>query len=330
MPKAVWLEAAGAADVLKIKEEAPRKPGRGEVLLRIEALGLNRAELLFRQGKYLEPTVPPTRIGYEGAGVVLAVGEGVDAAWQGRRAGTIPGFHMKDYGLWAEEAIVPAEVLAGTPRGLSVEQSAAIWMQYVTAYGGIVYAGEFQRGDAVLITAASSSVGLAAIQIVKDLGGVAIATTRTGSKKDELLGLGADHVIASEEEDLPARVAEITRGKGVAVVFDPIAGRFVETLAKCAGWNGRMVEYGGLSLEPAPFPFRAALHNQLTMRGYTLHQVSVVPERRAQAVRYVTERLENKTFVPKIARVFHGLEHLGAAQDYMETNAQIGKIVVVL
>jgi NADPH:quinone reductase-like Zn-dependent oxidoreductase len=221
-------------------------------------------------------------------------------------------------------------VLAETPAGLSVEESAAIWMQYVTAYGGLVFAGEMKRGDHVIITAASSSVGLAAIEIVKDMGGVSIATTRTSKKKDELKQLGADHVIATEEEDIVARVKEITGGKGAAVIFDSIAGQFIETLAKCAAMYCRMVEYGGLSLEPAPFPFRAALHKQLTLRGYTLVQVTADPVKRAEAVKYVTEKIAAKILRPKIAKVFRGLEQLPAAQDYMETNAQVGKVVVVL
>jgi NADPH:quinone reductase-like Zn-dependent oxidoreductase len=165
---------------------------------------------------------------------------------------------------------------------------------------------------------------------VKDLGGVSIATTRTSKKKNELKQLGADHVVATEEEDIVARVKEITGGKGAGVIFDSIAGQFVETLAKCASMYGRMVEYGGLSLEPAPFPFRAALHKQLTLRGYTLVLVTADPAKRAETVRYVTEKIGAKVLRPKIAKVFHGLEQLGAAQDYMETNAQVGKVVVVL
>jgi NADPH:quinone reductase-like Zn-dependent oxidoreductase len=330
MSKIVRLHETGDANVLQIEDEEPRQPGKGEVLLKLEALGLNRAEVLYRQGQYLETTKPPSRIGYEGAGVVECVGEGVDPAWIGKRAGTIPGFSMNQHGLWAERAIVPASVLAETPKNLKVEESASVWMKYVTAYGGLIFAGEMKRGDHVLITAASSSVGLAAIQIVKDLGSISIATTRTSKKKQELLELGADHVIATEEQDVVTRVNEITGGRGAEVIFDSIAGKFVETLAKCAAMLGRMVEYGGLSLEPAPFPLRIALKKQLTLRGYTLLLVTMDPVKRAQAVQYVTEKIEAGVLRPKIAKVFRGLEQLGQAQDYMETNQHVGKIVVVL
>lgn len=330
MPKVVRLHQTGDASVLRIEEMPAANPGPGEVRLKVESLGMNRAEVLYRQGQYLERTEVPSRIGYEGAGVVEAIGEGVDVSWKGKRAGTVPGFSMNKYGLWAEEAIVPASALVGTPKGLKKEESAAIWMQYVTAYGGLLMAGEMKRGDTALITASSSSVGLAAIQIVKDHGGVSIATTRTGKKKQELLDAGADHVVATQEEDLVVRVEQITGGKGANVIFDPVAGKFVETLAKCAARYGRLVEYGGLSLEPAPFPFRMALKKQLTMRGYTLMQVSENPKRREEAVHYITEKIVAGVFRPKIAQVFHGLEQLGAAQNYMESNQQVGKIVVVL
>jgi NADPH:quinone reductase-like Zn-dependent oxidoreductase len=330
MPKVVRLQATGDPSQLKIEDEPQRKPAAGEVLLQLQAFGLNRAEVLFRQGNYLEPTRPPCRIGYEGAGTVLAVGEGVDPGWVGKQAGTVPGFSQVQFGLWAEQAIVPASVLAVTPKNLPVEATAAIWMQYLTAYGGLLVAGEMQSGNTVLITAASSSVGLAAIQIAKDQGCVVIATTRTSAKKQELLGLGAEHVVATAEEDLPERVKQITSGNGVDVIFDPVAGAFVEVLAKCSAVNGRIVEYGALSLEPTPFPFRAALNKQLTMRGYTLHQVTADAALRERAIQYVTEKIEAGVFVPKLAKVFHGLQQIGAAQDYMETNSQVGKIVVLL
>lgn len=330
MAKVVMLHQTGGADVLQIEEIAVGDPGAGEVRLKLEALGMNRAEVLYRQGEYLEQTQLPSRIGYEGAGVVEAAGPGVDASWAGKRVGTIPGFSMNKYGLWAERAIVPVSALVETPKNLKVEESAAIWMQYVTAYGGLLNAGEMQRGEIALITAASSSVGLAAIQIVKDQGCVSIATTRTSEKKQDLLYEGADHVIATAEEDLAARVNEITANHGADVIFDPVAGKLVEKLAKCAARYGRLVEYGGLSLEPAPFPFRLALKKQLTMRGYTLMQVSENPARREKAVRYITEKIQNGIFRPKIAKVFHGLEQIGAAQDYMESNQHVGKIVLVL
>ena len=111
--------------------------------------------------------------------------------------------------------VVPVGAIAAFPTTLSIEQGTSIWMQYLTAYGALIHQGHLATGDFVLITAASSSVGAAAIEIAREEGAISIATTRTSKKKAELLGLGADHVIVTDEEDLAARVQEITRNKGV-------------------------------------------------------------------------------------------------------------------
>jgi len=210
MPKAVRFHELGGPEVLKIEEVTLRQPAKGEVALDVVAVGLNRAESMFFHGQYVYQPDLPAGLGAEAVGRITAVGEDVDPALIGKRVGTIPGFSMNHYPVLGEKAIVPAHEIAELPPSLSDIEAAAVWMQYTTAYGALVELGKVGPGDFVLITAASSSVGLAAIQIAKAQGGIAIATTRTSSKKKLLLDLGADYVIATEEEDLPARVNEIT------------------------------------------------------------------------------------------------------------------------
>jgi NADPH:quinone reductase-like Zn-dependent oxidoreductase len=202
-------------------------------------------------------------------------------------------------------------------------------MQYLTAYGALVMYGKVGAGDNVLITAASSSVGLAAIQIVKDAGGVAIATTRHSAKREALLAQGADHVIATEEEDVAARVREITSGKMAQIIFDPVAGPFVEKLAEAAGFGGTIFVYGILSMEPTPFPLRPALGKGLIMRGYTLHQLIANTEEFARSKQYCFERLADGRFVPIIAKTFP-FEQSVEAYRYLASNAQVGKVVITL
>ena len=127
-------------------------------------------------------------------------------------------------------------------------------MQYCTAYGALVAFGKVSAGDFVIITAASSSVGLAAIQIVKAQGGISIATTRGFRQKGSTHALGADHVIVTEEEDLVARVQSITGGKGARIVFDPVGGDYINTLAQATANGGTIFLYGMLSGKPTPFP----------------------------------------------------------------------------
>jgi NADPH:quinone reductase-like Zn-dependent oxidoreductase len=329
MPTIVRFHENGGPENLKLEELPTQEPGKGEVRLRVKALGLNRAESMFYRGQYLEQATFPSRLGYEAAGVVEAVGEGVDAKWVGKPAATIPNFLMTQYGTLGEEAVVPVGALAEYPANLTAEQAAAIWMQYLTAYGALVHYGQVKAGDFVSIPAASSSVGLAAIQIVRDAGGTAIAVTRTSAKWAELLELGAQHVIVSEEEDYVARVKEITGGRGVRLTFDPVAGPFVEKLADAAAPGGIIFQYGALSLAPTPFPLFVALTKGLSMQGYTLREITQDAHQREVAVKYVFDRLADGRFVPKIAKTF-SFKDTVAAYKYLESNQQVGKVVITV
>ncbi|NYF78288.1 zinc-dependent alcohol dehydrogenase family protein [Granulicella arctica] len=325
----VRFHQLGGPEVLQLDELALPEPGEGEVRLRVKAIGLNRAEVMFRQGKYLYQPELPSLLGYEASGIVEAVGPNVDPTWLGKIASTVPSFHLTRYGVYGEVAIVPATALAEYPASLSFEEGTSIWMQYITAYGALIPAAKLTKGDFVLITAASSSVGLAAIEIAKAEGAISIATTRTSAKKTELLSFGADHVIATEEEDLVARVHEITGGKGARVVFDPIAGKGLETLAAATAVQGIIVEYGALAPEPTPFPLFASLSKQLTIRGYTLFEIVTQPELFTAAKKYVFDHLASGDLKPRIDKTFP-LAEIVAAHRYMESNAQIGKIVVTV
>lgn len=329
MPKIVRFHSLGGPEVLKFEQEPTRQPGPGEVRLKIQAVGLNRAESMYFHGHYLEHAQLPSRLGYEAAGIVEAVGPNVDPSLVGKTVATVPGFSQNKYGLLGEEAIVPASVLAEYPRNLSVAEGAAIWMQYLTAWGALVHFGKIAKGDFVVITAASSSVGLAAIQIVKDAGATAIAATRTSAKRNELLSLQADHVIATQEEDFVAKVNQITAGQGARLTFDPIGGPFVETLADAAAHQGIIFEYGRLSPEPTPFPLGPALRKGLTVRGYTLHEIIADAEAYKAGKKYIYDRLADRRFKVEIAKSFPFAQTV-EAYKYLESNAQVGKVVITV
>src|SRR6202790_3219392 len=170
--KVVRFHALGGPEVLKIEDEPIPEPGKGEVRLKVKAIGLNRAEVMFRRGQYLETPALPSKLGYEAAGVVDAVGPDVDTSWLGKKASTVPGFLMTQYGVYGEVAIVPASALATYPENLSPEEGTSIWMQYLTAYGVLIAHAQITKRDFVIITAASSSVGIAAIEIVSAEGAI--------------------------------------------------------------------------------------------------------------------------------------------------------------
>lgn len=327
MPKIVRFHETGSAEVLKLEDLPLTEPGEGEVRLRVEAIGLNRAEIMFRQGQYLESPQFPSRIGYEAAGVVDAVGLGVRGIRVGDRVSTIPSFSMGQYGVYGESAIVPATAVASYPDSLSPVEGASIWMQYLTAFGALVEYGQIKKGDQVLITAASSSVGLAAIQITKTADALAIVTTRGENKKQHLLDAGADHVIVTDKENLVERVMAITSGNGARLIFDPVAGPYLEKLAEAAAPGGIIFEYGALSPEPTPFPLFPALGKGLSVRGYTLFEIVKDPEKLAHGKQYIYEGLKSGTLKPLIDQIFP-LDAIIEAHRHMESNQQIGKIVV--
>ena len=329
MPKIVRFYETGAADVLKLEDVPLAEPGKGEVRLKVEAFGLNRAEVMFRQGLYLEEAVFPSRLGYEAAGIVDAVGPEVDGIQVGDRVSTIPSFSIGKYGVYGESAIVPAHATAGYPDTLSTVEGAAIWMQYMTAFGALVEYGRVKKQDTVLITAASSSVGLAAIQIVKSCGAVAVATTRGDSKKESLLEAGADHVIVTDNEDVAARMKDITGGKGANLIFDPVSGPLLEKLADAAAQGAVIFQYGALSLAPTPFPLFQAIGKGLSVRGYTLFEIASEPEKMARGKKFIYDGLSSGALKTIIARTFT-LEEIVEAHQFMESNQQIGKIVVTV
>ena len=321
------LHEVGDASVLRFDQLPLEEPGENEVRIKVAAIGLNRAEVAFRYGAYLETPELPAQIGYEAAGTVDAVGTAVDGFKVGDKVGTIPAFSMNQYGVYGEYATVPVHAVTKSPEGFSARQSAAIWMQYLTAWGAMVPVGKLQANQHFLVTAASSSVGVAAIQLAKSMGAIAIATTRGSEKKQFLLDQGADHVIQTDSEDLPGRVAEITGGKGVELVFDPVGGPMLNQLAEAAAQGAMIIEYGGLSPDPTPFPLFTSLAKALSVRGYTLFEISSDPEQLRPAVEFLKEKLEKGDLVSIIDRTF-AFDDIQEAHRYMEANQQMGKIVV--
>jgi NADPH:quinone reductase-like Zn-dependent oxidoreductase len=321
MARIVRFHQTGGPEVLRIEEVPPSPPGEGEVRIAVKAIGLNRADCLFRQGTYLEIPTPPSRLGYEAAGTVEAVGAGVTGLKVGDRVDTLPAFSMGKY--------VPSQAVSSFPGNLSFEEGASIWVAYLTSYGALVEHGGLRKGHYVLITAASSSVGFSAIQVVRAAGGVSIATTRKPEKTGALRQAGADHVVVTGEEDLAARVMEITEGRGADLIFDAVAGRSMEDLAAAAAREATIFVYGLLSMEPTAFPLDAALKKGLSIRGYTLYEIVSVPERMERARKYIFDGLKSGALWPVIDRIFP-LESIVEAHRYMESNQQNGKIVVTV
>ncbi len=303
-------------------------PGAGQLQLAIKAIGLNRSEAMYRRGGYAVPVVTPSLMGYEGTGMVEALGEGVTGFKPGDRVSVLPTFRLGEFGVYGERAVVPARCCIEAPPALSDIEAASIWMQYFTAYG-IIEAGKASIGDAVLIPAASSSVGLAAIQLANWVGAEPIAMTRRSDKAGALKALGARHVIASEECDVAAEVKRLTHGRGAKVVFDPVGGPFVTTLAEAMAEDGVLIIYGSLSGQPTPYPHWPAALKSLSLRGWVASYLWHKPHRFAVVKDLILRGLAEGKLKPVVARTF-ALSDIVAAHQYLESNQQIGKIVVTV
>lgn len=329
MSKVIKFEQTGDPDVLQIVDENIAAPATGEIQIKVAAIGLNRAEAMWRRGQYLETPELPAKIGYEASGIITALGDGVEGFNVGDAVSTIPNFSMNQYGVYAEVANVPASAVTHYPANLSFEQATSIWMQYLTAYGALIDIAKLQACDFVLIPAASSSVGLAAIQLCNLIGAVPIAMTRRSDKKQTLLEHGAKHVVVSDEDDVIETVNTITQAQGVRVVFDPVAGPMLETLTAVTAQHGIIFQYGALSTEPTPFPLFTVLAKGITIRGYTLFEFTSNPQALASARDEIYGWLESAQLKPVVAKTFP-LDDIVKAHQYMESNNQLGKIVVTV
>ncbi|MAZ26297.1 MAG: NADPH:quinone reductase [Cytophagaceae bacterium] len=325
----VRFHETGPADVLQLEEIDMPVPQRGEVRIQVKAIGLNRSEVSFRNGNYLERAQLPSTIGYECSGTIDALGEDVEGFKLGDRVSTIPAFSMTNYGVYGETAIVPVHAVSHYPESLSYEEATSIWMQYLTAYGALVGHGKIDKTSTVIITAASSSVGHAAIEIIRAMGATSIATTRTQEKKQHLLDAGADHVIVTDDENLQDRVKDITDGKGATLAFDPVAGSIIKDLAGSLAKGGTLIIYGKLAPETTPFPLFNLLKNGLTFRGYTLFEFTSDPHKLKEARDWIYSALANGKLKPTVDRTFT-LDEIVQAHEYMESNQQKGKIVVTV
>jgi len=324
MTRVVQVHEFGGPEVLRIDDVDLGDVKPGDVRIRVRAIGLNRVDALFRSGQFGAPP-RPAAIGYEAAGVVEALGKGVKGFAIGDRVAVIPAPFMGTYG---EEIDYPADLVVKIPQNLSFEAAAATWMQYLTAYA-LIELAHVQADDVVVITAASSSVGLAAIQIASTVKAIPVAVTRGRSKHDALMQQGARHVVVTEESGLADGVSRITSGRGARIVFDAVAGTTLPDLIAASAQEGVIILYGSLGGEPSVLPAYMAMLKHLTIHGFTTRYVIDDAQRRARAVDFVLTGLASGQLRPVIDREF-AFDAIADAHRYLESNAQVGKIVVTV
>lgn len=329
MSKIVTFNRTGGPDVLEISDITVPAPAAHEVQIRVRAIGINRAEVMYRSGQYVIEPQFPARLGYEASGIVEAVGSDISEFAAGDKVSVIPAFMFSEYGMYGELVNAPAHAVVKHPENLSFAQAAASWMMFITAYGALLEYGDLQKGQYALLGAASSSVGIAAIQLANMVGAHPIALSRSSKKRDVLINAGACAVIATAEQDLTQELNALTDGKGVNLVFDPVGGPDAAKIARAMAMNGRFFQYGALDSRDLSIPVMDILGKHLVFQGYELFEITTDPEKMARAKAFVYQGLASGALKPVIDKVF-SFENIADAHHYMESNGQIGKIIVTL
>jgi len=339
--KVIRFYKTGGPEVLRIEDVRRPKPAGSEVLIRAQALALSRIDLLWRQGAYCEGPVFPAQIGYEAAGVVEAVGPEVKYLKVGDQVSTFPAVSLLDYTAHGEAILYPEGALLAYPQNLSPEQAAAANTGLFTAYFALVELAALQRGQHVVVTAASSSMGVAALRTIHAIGAKSIAVTRSEGKREGLLAAGADEVLIAGREDILDAIFERTEGLGAEVIYDAVGGPGLEELIWATKRFGWVIVYGQLGAMDSgtPLPLGACalrglkVHPSFRVFDFTGHPRLGLPAR-AEAVERAKHSISNALaagrFSPKIDRVFVGLEQYAAAHRHMEKDARLGKVVISL
>lgn len=234
----VWITKAGPPEVLQVKEAADPQPEPGELRIRVEAAGINFADIMGRMGMYPDLPGIPIVVGYEVAGRVDAVGAGGDTEWFGRDV-----IALTRFGGYSDVICVPQNQVFARPTGMSAAEGAALPVNYFTAYMLVVVMGGLRKGDTMLVHSAGGGVGIAATQLAKHIGATVIGTAST-SKHDFLRSIGVDHLIDYRREDFEQRTRDITGGRGVELILDAVGGDSFRKGFRLLAPTGRLGMFG--------------------------------------------------------------------------------------
>lgn len=328
MPRVWTIPAYTGFSGLTLSEEPPEAPGPGQVRLRVEAMALNWGDmdLMLDNYSFSFPSFP-ARVGIEAAGVIDALGKGVTGWRIGDRAGTLPHFYGHR-GVSGDQAIVDARYLAPTPQGLTRAESASIWMQFLTAYYPISEITPAGPGDAVLVTAGTSTAGSAALAIGAARGATMIATTRDPANEAFLRAEGAAHVLVPGRDDLASSLRDITGGRGIMAAFDPVGAGLIAQYSPALARDARIYFYGTLDGRAPTLPLVDMFQANATFQPYSVFNYVADDAARARGIAFVTESLARGTLRPRIDRTFP-MEAYRAAWDYLRApRATHGKVVI--
>lgn len=328
--KAAVITAHGGIEGLAVREvETPAQPTADRVRVRVRAAGLNRADVWQRMGHYpAPPGYPPHIPGLEFAGEVDEVGEEVRAWKRGQRV-----FGITAGGAQAEYVVVPENHLAEVPANLDWAEAAAVPEVFITAHDALFTRANLRPGETMLVHAAGSGVGTAAIQLARAAGARAFGTSRTAGKLEraKAYGLSGAVVVGADRQVFVEAVAEWTSGRGANVIIDLVGANYLEANVNAAADKGRLVLVSTTAGAQAMLDFSTVMRKRLTIVGTMLRARS--KEEKATATRLFAEQivplLADGTIKPVIDRVYK-MEEIREAHARMESNESFGKIVLLM
>jgi NADPH:quinone reductase-like Zn-dependent oxidoreductase len=334
--KQVWIPRTGAPEVLELREAPDPHPGIGQLRIRVAAAGVNFADIMARLGLYPDAPPLPCVVGYEVAGVVDEVGQGVTELFPGTRVGAVTRF-----GGYSDQVVVPVTQAFPLPDKVSLETAAATPVNYLTAWLMLVHLGNVRAGERVLLHSAAGGVGLAAASICR-WRGAEILGTASAAKHERLRALGVAHCIDARQEDFESAVGRITNGRGVDIVLDAVGGASYGKSYRCLAPLGRLFCFGASSLAPGRTRnLVAALLGLLRMRRFGplalmnqnrgvlglnvghLWDHPVLPV----ALREILGLVEQGVFAPVIDRTFP-LAEAAAAHTHIQERRNFGKVLL--
>lgn len=315
----------GDVDELRRTEVADPTPGVGEIVMAVEAAGVNRADLLFRSGRYHRAPALPAVPGVEGAGTVLAVGAGVEDFSVGDH---VVGWGATgEPGFYAERAALPADHALRIPPGVDSASAAALPTAWLSAWYCLHELGGVQAGETVLVTAGASGVGSAAVQIAKDAGAVVIGTASSSEKRDWVKDLGADTMLDHRPELLPQEIADLTGGRGADVVLDIVGGATFGACLRAAARAGRVVALANVALEPSTIDTRDFYPRNVHIHGFQITDLMEHGWDPRPDLSSLLAAVAEKRFTVTIDSTFP-LSDAAAAHRRLSSRAVMGKVIL--
>ncbi|MCT9097266.1 NADPH:quinone oxidoreductase family protein [Haloarchaeobius sp. HME9146] len=320
--KAIEVSEYGDTGSMQVVEEDVPEPGPGQVRIEVEAAGINFADIMQRRGHYPGGPEAPFRPGFEAAGTIEAVGEGVAYEGGERVVGLV------GVGGYAEYAVTDAESLFPIPEGMSFAEAAGFPVQFLTAHNCLFGWGGLEEGESVLIQAAAGGVGTAAVQLADRAGAEVFGTASTQEKLDLAADLGCDHPINYTEADFREVVLEETDGEGVDLALDGVGDEVFAESVRATKDFGRIVPYGAASGVPGTLDTSEMFFRNQSVIGYHLGKaMQQKPQRVLEAVPDLTQGLESGELEVIVGETF-ALEDAAEAHEYIEARKSSGKVVL--